>query len=222
MNTSSTELNTLDAVIAVLVNSYSQASPETAQSPRMVQVKRTRTDCPAAKKALVSKQNSPTVREMSAVSNTPAPTVLPLPTKGSIDAATYFRMMRNAKQLNDRIQAIAAFIGYDPTLSYSCQEVAANLKARQTSHPVKPFAVPVHSVQATVKGYVAGANDATEKHLRNLQAREVMAGNAKADHIKSYHSAYNRADYTSAATFLALVKVEEERLDNIRAEIAAL
>ena len=220
MTTSSTEFNTLDSVIAALVNSYSSNQPSPA--PRMVQVKRTRTDCPVAKKALVSKQNSPTVREMSAVASTPAPVVSPLPVKGSIDAAEYFKQMRHAKTCNERISAIAAYMGYDPTLSYSSQEVAANIKARQTSKPVKALSVPVHSVQASIKGFVAGANDAAAKHKANLLAREFLAGNVKADHIKSYNSAFNRGDYNSAATFLALIKVEEERMSEIAADLAAL
>jgi hypothetical protein len=217
-----TEFNTLDSVIATLVASYQTTN---TPAPRMVQVKRTRTDCPAAKKALVSKQNSPTVREMSALSavaSTPAPVVNPLPIKGSIDAAEYFKQMRHAKTCNERISAIAAFIGYDPSLSYSSQEVAANIKARQAAKPVVALPAPVHSVQATVKGFVAGANDAAAKHKANLLAREFLAGNVKADHIKSYNAAFNRGDYSSAATFLALIKVEEERMTEIAADLAAL
>jgi hypothetical protein len=220
---SSNEFSSIDSVIAALVASYQQ--PESTTPVKMVKLDRT------AKKPIKPSKPAKTSRSSAASEESPttsshdprpAPTVSHLPQAGTVDAAGYFKMMRDAKQVNERINAIAAYIGYDPSLSYSSQELKANLQARSVHRPVKALPVPVHSVQSTIKGFVAGAFDAQEKRLADLKGRELLAGNTKADMVRQYNTAFNRGDYATAAHFLALSRVEDHRLEEIRNDLATL
>jgi hypothetical protein len=81
-------------------------------------------------------------------------TSIPLPQAGTISAKQFFVGMRHAIDRNDRIRTIAAFTGFDATQSYSSNELAANLKARQLLNPPKTLpAIPGAAV--SLRGFVA-------------------------------------------------------------------
>jgi hypothetical protein len=116
----------------------------------------------------------------------------PLPATGTIDARTFLTaMLRAGRRLNDRgvlytnqaeirpdqVKAIAAFIGYDLSLSHGQQEADARTKANRELN-ARPIVGPTREEQRqadrTLKGYVAGVADDTAKAETNVAARYAL------------------------------------------------
>ena len=148
-------------------------------------------------------------------------TTIPLPAAGTLNAREYFVAMRNARDTNDRIRAVAGYIGFNPTQSYSSQELSANLAARRTLNP--PKGQPLTSgAGVSLRGYVAGMPDHAAKKLADLQGRSVYTTEAMLDNEREARIALARGDQESAARFATMARVERERLNQIQADLAAL
>jgi hypothetical protein len=86
---------------------------------------------------------------------------------------------------NDQIQAIHAFIGYDPYQSFGSQEVAARAKASRdlSSKPIVlgPSREEQRAASRSAAGFVAGLPIPSQRILANLKAREQAASDAMID-----------------------------------------
>lgn len=207
----------LDSVLSGMVASY------TATEVPVVAVRKART--------VKAKPGQVRIVKGAAVS---APTTIPLPAVGSLDAAGFILALRNAGQIEkkneagitvklhdanksrlDQIQAIAAFVGYDYQIPLGTQLDRARQKAQFILRPVKTES----RVAATVAGYVAGMPNGTEKVVMDLQARIKMAEDTIAELEKA---AEFSTDGTVKATKMALATVESERIAHMRRDLALI
>src|SRR5574337_706885 len=86
----------------------------------------------------------------------PAPPALVLPAKGTHDARGYIVAMRRASTRDERIQAIAGFVGYDRSADFSANEFRANQTARRDLSPSNGAGMTrgeERSAIRSVKGY---------------------------------------------------------------------
>lgn len=120
-----------------------------------------------------------TTGAMLAPSNNPDAPVITgpvLPLKGTYDARRFITAFRDAKgneAHNQRIQAIAGFVGYESRESYSANESRAMFQYRKDLLGVTPGKDRTQrSADLTVKGYVKGLPDALSTQIENLKARE--------------------------------------------------
>jgi hypothetical protein len=146
----------------------------------------------------------------------PALVVLQLPKAGTLDAKGYFTAQRRAKTRDERIVAIAGYIGYDVSAQYAEQEMAANMKANRTLRPITPLAAPVHTALPTLKGYVAGMPDMMSRSQDNLQGRQVVAAEQVADLMRKARDASDPAVKFGA---VKMAQVECQRLMQIRKDL---
>lgn len=131
---------------------------------------------------------------------------------GSVQAAGFLTMSRRAKNRQESIEAIHAYIGYDMAKDFGTQEYQAKAQAARELKPItyKP------KTQATVEGYVAGMPNGSEKFRQNLKARERVAVEGIIEHSKAAESADNEFDKTLHA---GLAQVEAERMRVIRMDL---
>jgi len=225
MTTSSDNLS-LDSFIASLV-----AQSERGESIPTVTVTRDATPRPLVsykgnkkpssklaqvKAAKAAAEQAATSEQVVGNDKRPALVVLDLPKAGTLDAKGYFTAMRRAKNRDECIAAIAAYIGYDVAEQYATQEMAANMAARRTLRPVAPLATPVHTALPTLKGYVAGMPDMMSRSQENLQGRQVVAAEQVADLMRQAREA---SDPAAKFTAIKLAQVECERLIHIRTDL---
>lgn len=145
-----------------------------------------------------------------------------LPPKGSLEAKGYLYAMRHGKDRNEKIQAIAAFIGWDPSLNFGAQEATANRQAARDIHgPVKP-ASPLSSREAgkSLTGYVSGMPDMTQRKVSHLLAQEREIVDLMLSHQKDSEDMTRSENERTLS--LGLAQVEEQRLEHIRNELARL
>lgn len=211
-------------IIAQLVASYQQ--PALPTSVTMVKVGGSPTKKPSKLSvAKAAKAAADVVGAAVEGHNEVKREVIPfiLPEVGSLDAKGYMKQMVRAVDRNARIAAIAGYVGYDTTISYSANELNANMMAQRTlrGNPV-PLARPVHSVQPTLAGYVAGCNDAIAKKRADLQGRSVYVTEAMLDNERSTREALARNDQVNAHHFATMARLERERLDQIQIDLSNL
>lgn len=158
------------------------------------------------------------------------PQVLPdnMPAIGSLDGKGYIMAVRNAgknaaglfdKSLEraDIMRAIHGYIGYSPTEDFGAQEYRARSKAMLELRPVKSEAYSRTKVAPTIKGFVHGSNNPTEKKIADLKARIQIASESQAENLsKAHNESFQIADRELALT---LADVEEERIENMREEL---
>jgi hypothetical protein len=213
-------------VIAQLVASYTQ--PELPTFVKMVKV----SNGPTKKQSKLSvakaaAKAAEVVGEMTEGHNQVKREVIPfiLPEVGTYDAKGYMKQMVRAHDRNERIAAIAGYVGYDTTISYSANELSANLRAKQTLRGnVVALPRPVHSAPTgpTLSGYVSGLPNATDKRRQDLKGREVVAAEAMLDHNKAAAAHLLRGDQANAHHAATLAQVECERLSQIQRDLETL
>jgi hypothetical protein len=157
-----------------------------------------------------------------------------LPAKGSVGARGFLKLYNSAghrkseagadyvdqrEVRDDRIKAIAAFIGYDKSLPFGDNEFKARSQAmreireeKEGPSKVDPYAPrrPHHSVA----GYVAGVPNGQQKIVMDLLARESAAAEA----MSAFEQKMNASPKGSQDFLLnqGLMLVEQERLGEIR------
>jgi hypothetical protein len=198
-------------IIALLVASYGRNVPtasdiSTSPAPSKLKVVK------AAKEKAKSDDGA-----VAAPKSDKVVTTAILPEAGTLSAKDYIIAMRRARDLNDRIAAIAGYVGFSRTASYSSQELAANMKAQRALRPAPTFPA-ISGAAVSLRGFVAGVPDAAAKRLADLQGRETLAAETLADHERAASVAMSdeeRHYHTQMA------RVERERLDQIKADLAA-
>lgn len=210
------------SIISELLASYATLNPEAFASPvapaapRMVRVKG---KGKAAKSNATPSVAPPT--SQGATDPRPAVTFAPLPQKGTLDARSFLQAMGRSKDRQDRILAIAGFIGFDRHGDYSSQELAANLAAnRQTRGAPLPLPRPVHTAPPVTTGFVSGLPDGLTKRIGNLEGRITLAVETACDLRKQGAEHLTRGDMANAKRCELLAQVEDARADEIRAELA--
>jgi len=176
----------------------------------------------ASKPAVKSEEKAPQSAEKPAA---PSPNGkvagIALPAAGSIGAKAFIMMMNRAKSRDEKIVAIAAFIGYEVGGDFATQEMVAHTKAKGEIRPVPvsgPSLAEIKTAQRSAKGYVAGMPDGTRKLVQDLLGRENLAVSTRNDHVRDAkdHSRTMSARKLS----IGLARLEEERLVQIRADLA--
>ena len=213
-------------IIAQLVASYSQ--PELPTSVKMVKVGGSPTKKPSKLSvAKAAKAAADVVGAAVEGHNEVKREVIPfiLPEVGSLDAKGYMKQMVRAVDRNARIAAIAGYVGYDTTISYSANELSANLRAKHTLRGnVVALPRPVHSAPTgpTLSGYVSGLPSATDKRRNDLQGREVVAAESMLDYNKQAAAHLERGDQSNAAHCATMAHLEADRLTQIRKDLETL
>lgn len=155
-----------------------------------------------------------------------------------LDAAGFMLAMRNAgKRPNkhgvlmtdqslvrgDMIQAIAAYVGYDPMVSFGAQEQAARAKANRelSGRPIQgPTREEQRNASRSWAGYVHGMPDATQKRLADLKAREQESVDTFIQHVKDARN-HSRPLFERKVS-IGMARIERERLETIREDIASM
>lgn len=162
-------LSAMDRMLAKMASSY--IVTETVDKPKGNK---------PAKPAKVAQQ-APTSIVTGAVlapsSNPDSPVITGpvLPLQGTYDARRFMLAVRGAKSRNDKIVAIAGFVGYDHRESFSANEARANFQARKDLVGVTAGKDRTQrSADLSVKGYVKGMPDLIQGKIDNLKARERL------------------------------------------------
>jgi hypothetical protein len=196
----------LDSALAFCLASYNVA-PATTSTPSTVKVVKAK-----PKAVNVSGAQAAPIHPASKQA---APVVMDLPSAGTMDAKAFMSARRWAKDRDETIQAIAAYIGYDLTQPFGLQDSAAVDAANREINPPKAREFKRSSIPS-VAGYVKGAPDHGVRHVQNLQARERLAVDTMLAHEASARSAdgeYSRTLYEGLAL------IEKNRLAEIRADL---
>lgn len=213
----------LSSVIASLVSSYDVTDPAPI-------VKARKATAPRAKLARVerSEGGSATVRKIVA-------SPIAVPPVGSLDAAGFLLAMRDAgkirkendrgvmvsltdaaKEKADQIQAIAGFVGYDFGAPHGVQLDKARNAAQSKLRPVSTDS----KVAVTVKAFVAGMPNGTERAVKDLQGRIRMADETRIEHeCKAEKLPVDSAEH---ATHMALAAIECERIAHMKRDLALI
>jgi len=164
--------------------------------------------------------------EAQVTPKTSAPIGCPnLPAKGTLDAKGYMMAMRNAKDRDAKLAAIAGFIGYDPRQNYAEQELAANFAAKRALRPIDtsgPTLAEDRAAKRSALGFVKGLPDAHQVKVNDLLAREKMATDIMIAEQALCDKATKAGDEQGATHHAGLALLEQERLDYIQSEIHAL
>jgi hypothetical protein len=144
-----------------------------------------------------------------------------LPQAGSIGAKAFIMMMNRAKSRDEKIVAIAAYIGYEVGGDFATQEMAAHAKAKGEIRPVQatgPSREEIKTAQRSAKGYVAGMPDGTRKLVQDLMGRFQLALDTRNELVRDSRD----RSRPMAARKLAIGKarIEQERMLQIRADLA--
>lgn len=131
---------------------------------------------------------------------------------GSVGPEGFLKLLRNAKNRNESIEAIHAYTGYDMAKDFGTQEYQAKAQAARELKPItyQP------KVKATAQGYVAGMPNNGAKFVQNLKARERVAVEGIIEHTKAAEGSSDEFDRTLHE---GLAQVEAERARHIRLEL---
>lgn len=168
---------------------------------------------------------APAAAEPAAKPTTPSPNgavpVLKLPAAGTIGAKAFLLMMRGAKSRDEKICAIAAYVGYDGRQDFAAQEMAASAKAKGEIRPVDtrgPTREERRQAVRSATGYVAGMPDMIRKTVQDLIGRENLAVMTRNDHVRDARD--HSRTMTARKLSIGLARLEQERLVQIRADLA--
>jgi hypothetical protein len=206
----------LSAALASYV-ALNKAAPVEPTVQKLVKVERPK----KGRKAAAPKAEAAPAEKPAAPSPNGVVPVVTLPVAGTIGAKAFIMMMNRAKDRDEKVAAIAAYVGYDGKLSFAEQEMAANAKAKGEIRPVVasgPSREEIKTAQRSAKGYVAGMPDALRKTVQDLLGREQYAVDAREAHLRdSKDENRSEAERTLA---LGQAQLEEERLVQIRKDLA--
>lgn len=153
----------------------------------------------------------------------PIVTSIPLPEKGTLDARSYLIAMRRATDRDMMIRAIAGYVGFDRTVDYGAQELAANMQANRAMRPL-PACPKVPGASASLAGYKSatiGMPDAVARRKGDLQGRCVLAAESICEAEKSAKLALESGDMDLAAHFAKVAELESSKLEAIRYEFTS-
>jgi hypothetical protein len=212
-------MNAMNAAIAFALGSYS-VQENAAPIVKVTEQKLVKTQ---KNKKPVAKQDKSCEVSSAKVDSQSAPIAsIKLPEKGSLGAKGFIVMMRNAKDRNEKILAIAAFNGYDTAKDYGSQEMAANMAAKRELNPIVagPDRQVVRSAQRSAVGYVKGMPDGQAVKLQDLLGREKLAVETMLSEQKLCDACVKGS--AEAIHHAGLALLEQERLDYIQAEIRSM
>lgn len=125
------------------------------------------------------------------------------------------------KVRGDQIQAISAYIGWDPILDFGTQETMARLQANRETSNFKdngPSLDQRKSAARSLHGFVAGMPDMLQRKVEDLQGRERATVEAILSHDKDAMHTNGRSKQERQLS-LGLADLERARLNEIRAEL---
>ena len=131
--------------------------------------------------------------------------------KRNIEGKIVFQ--QNLKR-EDEIKAIDNYIGFDRNKDFGQQEMVARMAAMQEIKPVKGEAFKRCSVSNTIKGYIQGSNNPILKKKSHIEACINICLEKQAILLKEIQDK-NLSDEDKAFKE-ALLKVEEERVENLK------
>jgi hypothetical protein len=217
-------MNALDKLVSLSVASYAAApAPEPGtvliRNRQVVKIGSKPVKAAKAPKAAapIAQPASPPKAEINLKAAGPV-----LPKAGTIDAKGFFKMMRSASSRENQMTAVAAYIGYDFAKDLGSQVFNATQRAKSEICPIDPNKVVSRAekaqLSATVKGYVSGLPDGTRKLVQDLAGRERLAVDTRKDLVTA--SQQSECTPEQRETLLAQALLEEERLVQIRADLA--
>jgi hypothetical protein len=199
----------LSAIIALVSshNAAPNATPDHNVEAEPVQVVIGR-NMPSKKEAKLAASKKGA--QAAPIHDKPAVFGVAMPDRNTLDAKGFLQAMLNAGRRtsehgvrftdqrevrNDQIQAIHAYIGYDPSANFGAQEVAARAKANRelSGKPIVlgPSREEQRAASRSAAGFVAGMPLPSQRLLANLQARETAAVDAliaaKSDEERTLH-----------------------------------
>lgn len=168
-------------------------------------------------------------QDKSVTSTAPSPerlahTPQALPTRGALTARQFLVAMRaKGATQQEKMNAIAGFIGWDRSRLYGEQESAAFQAAKRDIHGIDTSGLTreeAKNVNRSVQGFVAGLPDDAQKQVSDLQARERLALSemSKWDAIAKNEEL---SDETRAEA-KEMANLEQERVYSIGADLAKL
>lgn len=218
----------LDLALSVSLASYARPEPlpegTVLSTQRLVKV-----DRPKKGRIVASKPTAKPVVESAPKSEPQAAAPSPngkvvgvaLPQAGSIGAKAFIMMMNRAKSRDEKIVAIAAYIGYEVGGDFATQEMVAHAKAKGEIRPVQatgPSREEIKTAQRSAKGYVAGMPDGTRKLVQDLLGREQLAVDTRNEHVRDARD--HKRTMAARKLSIGLARLEAERLVQIRADLA--
>jgi hypothetical protein len=219
--------SSVDSIIARLVASYQQpTAPAPLVAVRHVKGGKAKAEKVSKVKDLASLASDEPNADGSQIAPATAalpPVSAPLPTGGTIDAKQFVIASRRAKTREERIQAIAGFVGYNSSELYSVNELRANLAAQRALRGAPaPLSQPIHSIRPTLSGYVSGTPDMLAKRQADLTGRAVLAVETQLDLEREARTHLSRGDMANATQVAVLAKVEQDRLRQISQDLERL
>jgi len=168
-------MNTLNAVIAMLVDSHTAEEREKAHRELMLaSIASAKLQPKAAKPAKVKLPKIAKDPKVIAAAKDDA-IVVPWNGSGDNDHAAFLVNYRKAKTREESIAAINQYVGYNPGDNFGAQEYRAISAARvATAKKVENEIVVHRRIDASIMGYVAGMPNHSAKAHQNVLAREVF------------------------------------------------
>jgi hypothetical protein len=215
----------LDLALSVSLSSYANLPPVQAEPvvtrQNLVKVERTKKGR-TIKAQPAAAEPAPRSEPKAAAPSPNGKAASPkLPAAGTIGAKAFLLMMRGAKSRDEKISAIAAFVGYDGRQDFAAQEMAATAKAKGQICPVKadgPSREEIRSAQRSAQGYVAGMPNNQRKLVQDLLGRENLAVHTRNDHVRDARD--HKRSMSARKLSIGLARLEAERLIQIRADLA--
>ncbi len=218
----------LDLALSVSLASYARPEP-LPEGPVLSTQRLVKVDRPTKGRIVASKPTAKPVVESAPKSEPQAAAPSPngkvvgiaLPQAGSIGAKAFIMMMNRAKSRDEKIVAIAAYIGYEVGGDFATQEMAAHAKAKGEIRPVQatgPSREEIKTAQRSAKGYVAGMPDGTRKLVQDLLGRENLAVSTRNEHVRDARD--HKRTMAARKLSIGLARLEAERLVQIRADLA--
>lgn len=162
----------------------------------------------------------------------PGPKRDPLPAPGTIGAKEFLERLPHcgkrpnnrgvpvfsgvAAQREDEMRLVAAYIGWDSSQLHGWNLDNARRTARLAMRPVAPGSH--RRGFGPIAGFVAGLPDAVKTKVKDLLAREELASDSIAENKRKLESAPNAQ---TKALFQGLISLEEERIKQIRKDLAS-
>jgi hypothetical protein len=218
----------LDLALSVSLASYARPEPlpegTVLSTQRLVKVDRPKKGRPIAAAKPTAKpvvESAPKSEPQAAPSPNGKVVGVALPQAGSIGAKAFIMMMNRAKSRDEKIVAIAAYIGYEVGGDFATQEMTAHAKAKGEIRPVQatgPSREEIKTAQRSAKGYVAGMPDGTRKLVQDLLGRENLAVSTRNEHVRDARD--HKRTMAARKLSIGLARLEAERLVQIRADLA--
>ena len=179
-------MTALNAALSFIVASYAKSAKE--ETTRVVKVTSGELRAKRQPKAKVSGAvAAPSCNGATAkVEESTKPTML-IPEKGSLGAHGFMKLMRQAKDRQEKILAMQAYQGYDLNGDYGSQEMASLMAAKRELNPIDtsgPSLAEERSAKRNAMGFVNGLPNNRRKQVLDLLGREKATTDLMISHIK--------------------------------------